>query len=185
MPTDASNGYAPVSIFGDGNCFPRACSYLVAKHQERYTEFRVRIIYELVLHKNMYLYDEYVSKGASVVRHRGNTVDQIAMFSENYNPLQRLPNEEYFKLEVLDICTDGAYIGMWQILAAANIMGHPIRSVYPDVRRIVRPDLNRRVYCYNEGFNSKPLLHIMWMPMAVNSEDPCHFVPLLKVVRRL
>ena len=185
LPTDAPDGYAPVSIFGGGNCFPRACSYSVAKHQKRYTEFPVWIIYELVLHKNMYLNDEYVSKGTSVVHHRGNTVDQIAMFSENYNPLQRLPNEEYFKLEVLDICTDGAYMGMWQILAAANIMGHPIRSVYPEVRRIVRPDLNRRVYCYNEEFNSKPLLHIMWMPMAVNSEDPCHFVPLLKVVRRL
>ena len=121
LPTDAPDGYAPVSIFGDGNCFPRA-------------EFCVWIIYELVLHKNMYLNDEYVSKGASVVCHRGNTVDQIAMFSENYNPLQKLPNEEYFKLEVLDICMDGAYIGMWQILAAANIMVHPIRSVYLDVR---------------------------------------------------
>ena len=79
---------------------------------------------------------------------------------------------------------EGACVGMWQILSAANIMEHPIRSVYPDVRQIVRPDLNRRGHCYNEEFNSKPLLHIMWTPMAVNSEDPCHFVPLLKVVRR-
>ena len=86
LPTDAPDGYAPVSIFGDGNCFPRTCSYLVAKHQERYTEFRVWIIYELVLHKNMYLNDEYVSKGTSVVRHRGNTVDQIAMFLRTITP---------------------------------------------------------------------------------------------------
>ena len=33
--TDAPDGYAPVKIFGDRNCFPRACSYLVTKHQER------------------------------------------------------------------------------------------------------------------------------------------------------
>ena len=126
----------------------------------------------------------YVSKGASIVHCRGNTGDQIAMFSEHYNSPQRLANEEYFNLEVLDICTNGAYMGMWQILAAANIMQHPIRLVYPDVRQIVRPDLNRRVCCYNEAFNTKPVLH-MWTPIAVNSEDPCHFVLLLKVVRIL
>ena len=174
-----------MNIFRDGNCFPRACSYLVTKHQERYAEFCVQIIYELVLQKNMYLSDDYVSKRASIVHDRGNTVDQIAMFFEQYNPVQRLANEEYFKLKVLNICTDGACMGMGQILAAANIMQHPIQSVYPDVKQIVRPDLNRMVYCYNEEFNSTPLLHIMWMPMAVNSEDQCHFVLLLKVVRKL
>ena len=25
----------------------------------------------------------------------------------------------------------------------------------------------------------------MWTPMSVNSQDPCHFVPLLRVVRRI
>ena len=57
------------------------------------------------------------------------------MFSENYNPLKQLDTEYLFKLEVLDICTNGAYMGMWQLLAAANILQHPIRSVYPDVER--------------------------------------------------
>ena len=41
LPKDAPDGYAPVKIFGDGNCFPRVCSYLASKHQERYPEFRV------------------------------------------------------------------------------------------------------------------------------------------------
>ena len=97
----------------------------------------------------------------------------------------RLDTETLYKLELLDICRDGAYMGMWQILAAANILQHPICSVYPDLRRIVRPDLNRRVYCYNEALNTKRLLHIMWTPMSVNSQDPCHFVPLFRVVRRI
>ena len=107
------------------------------------------------------------------------------MFSEHYNPMLRLDTETLYNLELLDICKDGAYMGMWQILAAANILQHPICSVYPDLRRIVRPDLNRRVYCYNEALNTKRLLHIMWTPMSVNSQDPCHFVPLLRVVRRI
>ena len=41
LPPDGPDGYAPVKIFGDGNCFPHMCSYLVSKHQERYPEFRV------------------------------------------------------------------------------------------------------------------------------------------------
>ena len=37
LPTDAPDGYTPVRIFGNGNCFPRTCSYLVDKNQIRYT----------------------------------------------------------------------------------------------------------------------------------------------------
>ena len=145
----------------------------------------MRIVYELVQNKDIYLNDTYVSKGASIIYGRGSTVDQIAMFSEHYNSMLRLDTETLYNLELLDICKDGAYMGMWQILAAANIIQHPICSVYPDLRRIVRPDLNRRVYCYNEALNTKRLLHIMWTPMSVNSQDPCHFVPLLRVVKRI
>ena len=129
LPTDALDGYAPVKIHGDGNCFPRVCSYLASKHQDRYHEFRVRIIYELVQKKDMYLNNEYVSKGASIIHRRGSTIDQTAMFSENCNPLVQLDTEKMYKMEVLDICSSGADLGMWQILAAANILKHPIHSV--------------------------------------------------------
>ena len=135
LPTDAPNGYAPINIFGGGNCFPRTCSYLVGKNEDRYTEFRVCIVYELVQNKDIYLNDTYVSKGASIIYGRGSTVDQIAMFSEHYNPMLRLDTETLYNLELLDICKDGAYMGMWQILAAANILQHPICSVYPDLRQ--------------------------------------------------
>ena len=185
LPSDAPDGYALINIFGDDNCFPRTCSYLVGKNEDRYTEFHVRIVYELVQNKGIYLNDTYVSKGASIFYGRGSTVDQIAMFSEHYNPMLRLDTETLYNLELLDIYKDGAYMGMWQILAAANILQHTICSIYPDLRQIVRPDLNRRVYCYNEALNTKRLLHIMWTPMSVNSQDPCHFVPLLRVVRRI
>ena len=71
--------------------------------------------------KDMYLNNEYISKGASVIHRIGSTKDQIAMFSENYNPLVQLDTEKMYKMEVLEICSSGAYLGMWQILAAANI----------------------------------------------------------------
>ena len=60
----------------------------------------------------MYLNDTYVSKGASIIHGRGATADQIAMFSEHCNPLQRLDMEKMYNLELLDICQDGAYMGM-------------------------------------------------------------------------
>ena len=56
----------------------------------------------------MYHNEEYVSKGATAFHRKGSTVDQITMFSENYNPLERLDTEHLYKLEVLDICTSGA-----------------------------------------------------------------------------
>ena len=68
-------------------------------------------------------------------------------------------------------------MGLWKIAAAANILKHPINSVYPDVCRIVQPDVNRILWCYNEKSNSNDILQIMWTPMAIYSEDPCHFVP--------
>ena len=84
--------------------------------------------------RHVYLNEEYISKGATAFHRRGPTVDQIAMFSENYNALERLDTDHSYKLKVLDICTSDGYMGMLQILAAANILQHPIHSVYPDVR---------------------------------------------------
>ena len=67
LPSDAPDGYAPINIFGDGNCFPRTCSYLVGENEDRYTEFCVCIVYELVQNKDIYLNDTYVSKGTSII----------------------------------------------------------------------------------------------------------------------
>ena len=72
----------------------------------------MRIVYELVQNKDIYLNDTYVSKGASIIYGRGSTVDQITMFSEHYNPMLRLDTETLYNLELLDICKDGAYMGM-------------------------------------------------------------------------
>ena len=72
LPTDTLDGYAPLKIYDDGNCFPQVCSYLVSKHEDRYDEFWVRIIYKLVESKDMYLNNDYVSKGTSVIDCRPN-----------------------------------------------------------------------------------------------------------------
>ena len=114
---------------------------------------------------------------------RGITVEQIAMFAELYNPNLPLNVEKEYQTEVKNLCKDGNYMGHWQIAAAANILKHPINSVYPEVHRVVWPDMNRTLWCCDETNNTNDILQIMWTPMAVYSEDTCHFVSLLKVVR--
>ena len=78
-------------------------------------------------------------------------------------------------------------MGMWQIFQAANIVKRPICSVHPWTGNPnVREDLNRTVYCTNRSFNDQRKLHLMWTLMQVNNDSqPCHFVPLLKVVQNI
>ena len=74
-------------------------------------------------------------------------------------------------------------MGIWQIFQAANVIGHLIRSVYPNSNTNIRLDLNRVVYCFNDMQNPSEVLNTMWTPTQVANTRPCHFVPLLFVVR--
>ena len=48
LPQDAPDSFAPISVDGDGNCFPRSVSYILEKHEDRHKEIRVRIVYEVI-----------------------------------------------------------------------------------------------------------------------------------------
>ena len=115
MPNDMPAGLAPLQIEGDGNCFPHTISYLFFKTESRYTEIWVHIIYEAVLNVAMYLDDNYVSNGAHNFYDRGTLPEQYAQYSDNYNPHATFNMVRLYKQEVLDICQDGAFMGMWQI----------------------------------------------------------------------
>ena len=89
-----------------------------------------------------------------------------------------------YEKEVLDICKINSFMGIWQLFQAANMVGHPINSVYPaNGNRNIPFDMNRKSWCKDENCNLLEPLHIMWTPMQVANTHPCHFVPLLKVVR--
>ena len=73
---------------------------------------------------------------------------------------------------------------IWQLFQTANMVGHPVNSVYPaNGNRNIQLDMNRKILCQAENCNLLETLHIMWTPMQVANTCPCHFVPLLKVVR--
>ena len=108
------------------------------------------------------------------------------MYSDNYIP--NTGNDidvlDLYKQEVMDIRQDGAFMGIWQIFQAANILKWPIQSVFPNiVNENVIKDLNRTVYCIDRANNAKCSTNLMWIPMQVKNSRRCHFVPLLKVVR--
>ena len=88
-----------------------------------------------------------------------------------------------YQKEVLEICQDGAYMGIWQIFQVANVIKQPETSVHPMIGNPnVRKDLHHTVYCINNMHNNQSPL---WTPMQVNGGQPCHFVPLLKVVCKI
>ena len=110
-------------------------------------------------------------------------VEQFAQYTDNYVPGQQLNVEQIYKSEMLDIAKDNAYMGIWQMFQAANVIGHPIRSIYPEQsNENIRLDLNRVVYCFHDTQNTSEVLNIMWTPTKVANTRPCHFVPLLFVV---
>ena len=135
---------------------------------------------------NAYLDNIYVSVGAHNFYDRGTLTEQYAMYSDSY-----IPNTgngvdvlDLYKQEVMDIRRDCAFMGIWQIFQAANNLKWSIQSVFPNIgNENVIKDLNRTVYCIDRAHNAKRATNIMWTPMQVKNLRPCHFVPLLKVVR--
>ena len=106
------------------------------------------------------------------------------MYSDSYRPQEPLDVKKIYIKEVLDIYKDGAFMGVWQLFQVANVLNCPIRSVYPDGGNAnIRLDLNRIMWCIDSNANNRDPFVLMWTPMQVGNGRPCHFVPLLKVVR--
>ena len=77
LPQDAPDSFAPISVDGDGNCFPRSVSYILEKHEDRHKEIRVGIVYEAIQNMVKYLDNQYVSIGAQNVYGRATLVKQF------------------------------------------------------------------------------------------------------------
>ena len=182
LPNDAPNGFAPISIEGDGNCFQKTVSYILQKDQARHKEIHVRIVYEAVQNMAKYLDNAYVSIGPHHFYQRATLVQTFAMYTEDFNLLVPLDVVKLYKQEVMEIRKLSGYMGIWQLFQTANILCVPIQSVYPTGS--TRSDMNRVVYCSDAAYNNATQIKIMWTPTQIKKQRPCHFVPLLKVVRK-
>lgn len=84
---------------------------------------RVRILHELVLHKDMYLDNDFLSM----------LLDEKTI-------------EYIFIMETLKIRFDRSYMGSWQIHALSSVLSAPVFSINPKLGNPnVRLDLNRVV----------------------------------------
>ena len=110
------NPLFPVLTVADGNCAACALSLACFGDQEHHIEVRCRLVVELVFNSLDYLCLE------------SEDLYLIHLFSDSYT----LDLTDTFHTEVLKVSNSGEYMGMWQLMAAANVFGCQIFSVYPD-----------------------------------------------------
>ena len=104
LPQDTPDSFAPISVDGGGNCFPRSVSYILEKHENRHKEIRVRIVYEAIQNMDKYLDNQCVSIGAQNFYGRATLVEQFAMYTEEFCPNIPLDVLNLYKKEVMEIC---------------------------------------------------------------------------------
>ena len=73
LPRDAPKGYVPVSICGDGNCFPIALSQVMYGSKEFCKEIRMPMLIEGVLSQHHYLDHDYLSIGGETYLQKSNS----------------------------------------------------------------------------------------------------------------
>ena len=94
----------------------------------------MRLVFEAVLNKDKYLDNEYLKNGVTHIHGRGTFPQQYALFTGQNIPLSGCVGETVemiYDQDVLDLCKEGLYTGMWQIWQCSNITGRPLRSVFP------------------------------------------------------
>ena len=171
----------PISIYGDGNCLPRSISAALTNDETfLHVEIRVRIAIEMMQNMEYYLNDATMASPDS----RPGVVQRYATYSQFYQPEHALIMAEIrliFEKEAMEIVGNGIYCGIWQIHAAASVMGRSIRSIYPG-RGPPKRDLDRKTI--QAGLPSKnddnPPVIIMWTS-TINDDvsswwQPNHFV---------
>ena len=184
-------GRIPVRVLGDGNCLPRTGSVLAFGHEKRYTEMRCRIVMELVRNKTIYLKLSHINQCLDPNFNAAEARDLLktyCMFSEQYIPGTRTTRStivNVFEQEVMSICENQKFMGIWQIFALSSLLHCRLFSVYPDLgSALYRITLNRLVQPI-ENRHDNVLAGVVWTStrndMTGRNWIPNHFVPLIPV----
>ena len=184
LPSDIPHDVTlhPVKVSADGNCLPYSGSILVSGKEGMSEEIRVRIILESCIFKDAYLNQGFLERG---FREKNNSLAKtFAFYSDEYanEVLSNGEIERLYEREVLKICKNKSYMGIWQVFALASVLCRPIYSVYPNLGNPnVRRDLHRMIQ--PREIQSKETSFIMWTTtrndMRRNNWVPNHFIVLL------
>lgn len=159
----------PVVTTGDGNCVPRALSVHCFGHQDGHVEIRCRIVHELAL----------------------NALDYTCLEANDLKFLCELSDcnsgslHETFQREVMLVSKNAIYMGLWQIMAAANCLGADILSIYPSLGPTYYRQIFNRTIRSQQRVSSH-VLPLLWSSTQHHSEEmpseywtANHVVPLL------
>lgn len=184
-PSDGPRGKLCVRNGADGNCLPRSFSHLFFGTECRYQEVRLRMIFEAVQNEEIYLSDDYLGRGLRGKSSR-NVAVSYCMYSGVGSVTSRRLNardiRNVYRADVMSTRTDGTEMGMWQFHHATQVFKRPIGSVYPEgTNPFVRAHTNRVVLPFNECYDQREPVHVMWTPLRMNRKayDVRHFVPLM------
>ena len=181
LPCDSPQNCVPIWTAGDGDCLTRSLSIACCGDDSKNVELRAKIVVEGVCNRPRYLDNDYLTIGSNCLRQQGTFMEQYALFSGQYahGDLQDVI-ESVYENEMLAMCRPREYMGMWQIWAATNVLGRPVRSVFPMCGSAAfRSDFNRLCIPFNTQVRKKEPVVIMWTPTVHNGKIH-HFVLLLK-----
>lgn len=177
----------PVTIIGDGNCFPRSVSVVCFGHENFHEEIRARIVVEMCTNIKTYTDNKYLNKGVELPqKEAASLVQSYSMFSDEYTPGQRLTKtaiQSIYEAEALKVVEDNAFMGIWQLFCAASVVGVTLVSIYPNLGdRLPKLLLNRNILPRKHRTYQSEML-ILWTSTREDLEErnwiPNHFVPIL------
>jgi hypothetical protein len=178
----------PIIIEGDGNCLARVGSVLLFGSEAHHLEVRLRIATEMVLFRDCYLDQDYLSKGVPANQHLSPAM--IAQFSDSYlgEHLNDDAVQDIFLKEVHQVLKPSSYMGLWQLFAMASVLKLSIFSAYPHHGNAsVRKDLHRVIMSREVAKPDVKLPVVMWSSCRSDMTEehwmPNHFTLILPVSR--
>ncbi len=186
LPSDGPKGRVPVVTDGDGNCLFHAVSIAAFGFDGMHHMLRRRVLYEMVTNEARYEDDEWLQIGIGPgFAHRSGSVSRaIAEQSATFNGLADTRNvivNDILHAEILENTVDGAWCGLWQVAALANVLKCPVVLVYPKKGAGgAHPELHRTFVPHEKKFRSREPIYIQW---SSTQRGGCvnHFVPLLRI----
>ena len=148
-------------------------------------EIRVRIAVEMAL--NHIYGDANEMARITGMTEKEQVVKHLILFSDATLPggsiSQSVIENAYAEITMQSI-KDGSYMGMWELIAMASVLGCSIQSVYPTIgSSTVRKFLNRKILPRIQ--QTTDVATIMWSranKCVASVWNPNHFLPLVPMV---
>ena len=188
LPPNRPLGYLPALTVGDGNCMTRALSQIVFGHEKFHIEMRCRITAELCQNKHYYLDEDYVSLGCRFQKNK--VLSWIALMLDCHSGEETTDIsvivELIFEKEVFQARQLGQYLGVWQLLAASNVLNCAIVSLYPQKGPRKLQLLFGRAMLPFDTKDDEDIVYVMWSSNRNMVEEHWvanHVVPMIKIHR--